>query len=245
MYKAIVFDLYGTLIDLHTDETRPHMWQTLSLFFSYSGAKYHAEELSRRYFERVKEKLDSATHTQYPDVDILDVFRDLYLYKKVTPSDAVVVETAKLFRVLSIDYIKSYPHMHQLLDLIKQKGYRVILLSNAQRAFTLYEMDLMGITPYFDRVFLSSDAGMCKPEPQFFMKMLEDQNLKATECLFIGNDHLTDIAGASSVGMDSLYLHTNCSQAEVPDLNCKGVFNPGHLKDVMHYLEKLDEPSNN
>ena len=49
----------------------------------------------------------------------------------------------------------------------KRKGCRIYLLSNAQAAFTNAEIDLMALRPYFDAIYLSSDAGICKPQPEF------------------------------------------------------------------------------
>ena len=34
-YDNYVFDLYGTLVDIRTDENRKEVWKSLSLFYSY------------------------------------------------------------------------------------------------------------------------------------------------------------------------------------------------------------------
>ena len=49
MYQNIIFDLYGTLVDIKTDESKQTFWEELSLFLSYNGAKYSYYELRNRY----------------------------------------------------------------------------------------------------------------------------------------------------------------------------------------------------
>ena len=46
-YKNYVFDLYGTLVDIHTDEEEKQVWEKLALFYGYYGALYTPEEYSR------------------------------------------------------------------------------------------------------------------------------------------------------------------------------------------------------
>ncbi|MDT8717784.1 HAD hydrolase-like protein [Clostridium sp. 19966] len=45
MYRNFVFDLYGTLINIHTNEEKSIVWKKLSLFYSYNGANYKPNEL--------------------------------------------------------------------------------------------------------------------------------------------------------------------------------------------------------
>ena len=51
MYKNYIFDLYGTLVDINTDENKSELWDKLSLFYSLKGAKYDAKELKNLYSE--------------------------------------------------------------------------------------------------------------------------------------------------------------------------------------------------
>ena len=55
-YQVYVFDLYGTLVDIHTDENDMQVWEKLSLFFGYYNAYYEAEELKNAYGRLVSQK---------------------------------------------------------------------------------------------------------------------------------------------------------------------------------------------
>ena len=38
MYSTYIFDLYGTLVDIHTDESKKILWEKLALFYGFYGA---------------------------------------------------------------------------------------------------------------------------------------------------------------------------------------------------------------
>ena len=211
MYTNYIFDLYGTLIDINTDEESTEFWYKLSLFYSFKGALYTAEELKESYITLVKSHLDNLTDTNYPDFPLEDVFSKLYTNKNIIPSEELIIDTAHFFRTSSIKYIKLYDNVINLLELLKKKGKKIYLLSNAQRIFTLYEMRLLGIEKYFDDILFSADYKVCKPDENFYTTLINKHNLNIKNSIMIGNDYICDIEGASNVGLDSLYLHSNLS----------------------------------
>ncbi len=44
-YQNCIFDLYGTLVDIHTDETSPQLWTRMAEAYRRSGALYRPGEL--------------------------------------------------------------------------------------------------------------------------------------------------------------------------------------------------------
>ena len=49
MYDTCIFDLYGTLVDICTDEKKPELWERLALFYAFYGAEYTPYELHQGY----------------------------------------------------------------------------------------------------------------------------------------------------------------------------------------------------
>ena len=62
-YKVYVFDLYGTLVDIHTDENDMGVWEKLSLFYGYYKAHYKPQELKEAYERLVKDNERSLKST--------------------------------------------------------------------------------------------------------------------------------------------------------------------------------------
>lgn len=211
MYTNYIFDLYGTLVDIHTNEKSKVLWDKLSLFYSFNGAIYTPNELKSAYINAVKRKQNSIINTKYPDFPIEIIFKMLYKDKHISPSDDLINATAKLFRTLSIKYLKLYDGVIELLELLKEKKKKTYLLSNAQRIFTLYEIKILDIEKYFDNIYFSSDYYVCKPDKNFFSKLINDVNIDISSSIMIGNDYISDIYGGQSAGLDTLYINSNLS----------------------------------
>lgn len=223
-YTDLVFDLYGTLVDIHTDET-DNVWEKTALYFGFYGANYTGEELKAAFHAAVAEREVAAgqSYECFPDIPFEQVMTELFRAKGVANNaGALGVNAAQLFRILSIEYIRLYPYVLEALKMLREKGFRLWLLSNAQRVFTEYELRHLGLGEQLDGIYISSDYGFRKPDLRFFRGLLEEQHLDPARCLMIGNDRRTDIAGAAAAGMSTLYMHTNLTpwdQAEAdPEL---------------------------
>ncbi len=215
MYKNYIFDLYGTLIDINTNEWNRDLWDKMAVFYGYSGALYTGEELNRAYTRLVGEEKEKAhkRHKGYSVIDIkLDrVFKKLYEEKGVKATKAQAYNTAAVFRCYSTSYIRLYPGVIDLLDTLKARGRGIYLLSNAQRCFTLNEIKMLGLDKYFDGILISSDEECSKPDVNYFKILFDRYSLSKEDSVMIGNDYISDISGAKSFGIDSLYIHQSIS----------------------------------
>lgn len=56
--RAVVFDLYGTLIRIHTDEENLNrVWKPMTFYYGYHGAKYSSpDQLRRAYRSEVRRR---------------------------------------------------------------------------------------------------------------------------------------------------------------------------------------------
>ncbi len=213
MYRNYVFDFYGTLADIRTDEENPYLWEKMSEIYSALGAFYRPEEL-KADFRDLERREVVRLGTRDAEPDLTKVFAMLYREKKVECDAARARMTAVTFRALSRKFIRAYEGVEDLLGELRRRGRGVYLLSNAQTDFTRPEINMLGLTGYFDGIFISSEQGCKKPSPLFFEKLLTRFGLNPAESIMIGNDESADIAGANHVGMDSLYIHTAISPKE-------------------------------
>lgn len=210
-YTDLIFDLYGTLVDIHTEENDV-VWEKTALYFGYYGASYTGKTL-KTDFESVMTRRESTAGQSYevfPDIPVEQVMAELFRHRGVTENaDMLGFNAAQVFRVASTDYIRVYDGVLEAFDRLRARGYRLWLLSNAQRSFTAHELRLLGLDTRFDGVYISSDFQCRKPDTRFFRALLEKEQLDPARCLMIGNDRETDIAGAKAAGLDTLYMHTN------------------------------------
>lgn len=224
MYDVCIFDFYGTLTDIHTDEEKMEVWEKLCGFYSYYQCFYEPSELKNQYkllikkMSRGKKSIRKDSHEAYPEIRIEDVFKALYEKQGVAADESLIRHTAQFFRILSTDYIRLYDGVPEMLSDVRKSGKKVYLLSNAQRVFTEYEMNELKITPYFDRIYISSDYGYKKPDLRFFHKLIEECRVFPETAIMIGNDGICDIQGAKQAGLHTLYVRSNISPKEdMPD----------------------------
>lgn len=227
-YDTYVFDLYGTLTDIHTEEGLPLVWEKLALFYGFYDAEYTPEELKEAYGNLVHEKQKTLkeeleqenflknqraadAHEASPEIEITEVFSELFRRKGVEADQQLAVYTGQFFRILSTEYVRNYPNTREMLQHLKSHGKRVYLLSNAQRIFTEFEMHTTKIAEYFDGILISSDYRTRKPDPAFFRVLKEKYGVDPAKSLFIGNDSVNDIRGAINAGYHTFYVRSNIS----------------------------------
>ena len=218
-YTDLIFDLYGTLVDIHTEEN-DLVWEKTAIFFGFYGAHYTTAELKTAFRAAMAEREAKAgqSYECFPDIPFELVMAQLFRAKGVEENaDSLGVQAAQLFRISSIEYVKLYPGALDALAKLRKKGYRLWLLSNAQRVFTAFELRHLGLGEQLDAIYISSDFRCRKPDVRFFRALVEEQGLDISKCLMIGNDLHTDIGGAKNAGIDTLYMHTNLTP---PDQRC-------------------------
>ncbi len=210
-YTDLIFDLYGTLVDIHTEEN-DLVWEKTALYFGFYGAHFTGRSLKTAFQGelRRREAVAGQNYECFPDIPFEEVMAVLFRAQGITENaEQLGVNAAQLFRICSIDYVNLYPGVLEALKELRAKGCRLWLLSNAQRIFTEYELRHLGLGEQLDGIYISSDYRCRKPDGRFFRALLEEQKLAPDKCLMIGNDLHTDIAGAKAAGLATLYMHTN------------------------------------
>ena len=241
MYQNCIFDLYGTLIDIRTDESGEKFWSEVAAIYKSYGAEYTAKDIEHQYHRLAKRetRFTRFAHPTYQNIEINleNVFRYLYARKSVKATDEIIRDTAIKFRKASTQLLTLYDDVIDLLESLKKAGKKVYLLSNAQRCFTYPEMCELGIEKYFDGIFISSDQACCKPSKVFFDKLFKEYNLKKSESIMIGNDCISDMLGAHGAGIDGLYIHQEISTPlEGHELICKHKIMDGDVTKIKKYL---------
>jgi len=215
-YTDLIFDLYGTLVDIHTEESDA-VWEKCAIFFGFYGVRITGPGLRDAFHAAMarREAQAGRSYECFPDIPFEEVMTQLLRQGGVTENaDALGIQAAQLFRIQSMEYIRLYPRVLEALEFLRARGCRLWLLSNAQQVFTAYELRHLGLDGAFDGIYLSSDYGCRKPDPRFYRALLTERNLEPAACLMIGNDRQTDIAGAKKLGIATLYMHTALTPAD-------------------------------
>lgn len=206
-----LFDLYGTLIDIRTDENSGAFWKKIS-------AMCNGKPIKERYAELCAAQA-------LPEGGEIDLFT---VMQKITDEFGCAysaAEFAEKFREASIKKLRLFDGAKELLLNLRRAGGKLYLLSNAQACFTRGELEKLDLADKFDGIILSSEIGFKKPSKKFFDIAFEKFGLSPNECVYIGNDLRDDVQGARRAGMRSVYIPTaqsgKYSEKIEPDIRVK------------------------
>lgn len=242
MYDNYIFDLYGTLVDIHTNESKASLWKYMAGYMALQGASYTGPELRKRYRALIgAQRLErhDKCKSQFPglspdeiEVDLSQVFSGLYSEKGITSTPQMLADWALMYRTLSLQHLRLFEGAEALLSELRHLGKRVYLLSNAQRLFTEPELRHLGIYDLFDDVLISSDIGFMKPSPRFYGALLKKHKLAPKASVMVGNDWQADAWGAYNCGLASMYVHT----AQSPEVTGQLPPDCRHLQTISDVL---------
>ena len=133
--------------------------------------------------------------------------RPLFAGDGLPVTEALCLEMSDKF----LDFCSSKPGVvegaHELMDYLKQKGYRMHMASNGFHEVQYKKLAACGLRDYFDTIILSEDAGANKPSKQYFDYALQVSGASRETTLMIGDNLQTDILGALGCGLDAMLFN--------------------------------------
>jgi putative hydrolase of the HAD superfamily len=208
--KGIIFDLYGTLIDIETDESAEEIYRTIARFLTYKEVYVRRGQVRGLYDELLKQEKEKSSE-QYPEISVQAVWEAFLAghgLETRTESHELAVTLAHLYRAISLKRLELYPSVKHVLDEL-QSHYRIGIVSDAQPCWALPEMRALGLGTYFHPVIMSADYGFRKPDPRLFEKALNLMGLASSEVLLVGNDAYRDIHGAGQLHIKTIFFGSN------------------------------------
>jgi putative hydrolase of the HAD superfamily len=202
MYNNYIFDLYGTLIDIRTDEYSKNFFKKYAKWLRSQGFAFEW-----KIFYGLYTSIEHEYRKDADEIQIENVFRDVFAIKGYELSDEQILFLCESFRRISLIYMRLFDDTISCLEGLKKAGKKIYLLSNAQRSFTWQELEMSGLVPYFDGILISSDEGCMKPNPKFYDICCERYGLDKKDCVMIGNELKSDMAGAKAAGIDGFYIN--------------------------------------
>jgi len=97
-----------------------------------------------------------------------------------------------------------YPEVLEVLEALQGKFQLAVVSNFDGRLRVIFEH--LGLTKFFAHVFLSSELGSDKPDPEIFRRALALSDARPNETLHVGNDPERDWEGASAAGLSVFRL---------------------------------------
>lgn len=220
-YKCIFFDLDHTLWDYETNSC-----DTLGeIYSSYRLFDRGVEDIQRfhQQFRAVNTSLWNLYDRGVINSDVIRKER----FKQILAHFSIVDE--KLCEDISLEYLYSCPKKPNLvpraLETLEYLSahYAMTVVTNGFEEIQNVKLSAGNIHQFFDHVVTSQKAGYKKPSREIFEYAMQANEVKSNEVVMIGDNLLTDIAGALNASIDAVFynpariIHT----AEVKhEINC-------------------------
>jgi putative hydrolase of the HAD superfamily len=143
-----------------------------------------------------------------------------------------------LSKEMSVDYLdilpnknNLFPYTIEILDYLKNKDYKMHLITNGFESVQFKKIENSNIAPYFKEVITSEASNSLKPNKEIFEYALQKSNAKLEESIMIGDNQSADIQGAINIGMDSVFVNHINAVPTVP-----ATYTISHLKELENIL---------
>ncbi|MEM0379382.1 MAG: HAD family phosphatase [Candidatus Aenigmatarchaeota archaeon] len=136
----------------------------------------------------------------------------------------------------NIDKIKFNLGSKELLFFLKEKNYKIGIVTSSNRDFTEKVLKNLGLENFFDIIITSDDVKNTKPDPEPYILAVKKLNLLAGECLAI-EDSIYGVISAKSAGLNVIAVLTGVgNKQEFRNLGIYKIFK--NLKEVYKFFEE-------
>jgi putative hydrolase of the HAD superfamily len=130
------------------------------------------------------------------------------------PDDALANQLSEHYFALSPTKKHLITYAIEVLEYLHPR-YPLILVTNGFENMQTTKVESGGIRKYFKELITSERAGHKKPAKEIFDFALQQGNHKNHEAIMIGDNLLTDMAGAINAGIDSVFYNPKRESHEV------------------------------
>src|SRR6266700_4173845 len=224
MTKAIFFDAVGTLFYL-----RKTVGDHYALVAKEVGLTLDAQQLDRAFFTAWKQMPRRGAIDGPRENDDKGWWRELVdlVLDQVAPSLGEM-DRDNFFEIAYEHFAEAgvwepYPEVFDVLEKL-QPRFQLAVISNFDGRLR-FILEHLGISKFFAHIFISSEIGADKPDPEIFRRALKLVELKPNEVLHVGDDPERDWEAASAAGLSTFRLDrpTNSLQDLVTTLTENGL----------------------
>jgi putative hydrolase of the HAD superfamily len=225
-YKDLFFDLDHTLWDFETNskETIQELYNTHRLadlgivdfdgFYSTYSA--HNHRLWDRYTKGFIKQEELRWKRVY--LSLLDF--------KVA-NEPLAKEMSQAYLEILPNKKHLFPYTIEILEYLKQKEYKMHLITNGFESVQFKKIKNSGLADYFIEVITSEASNSLKPQKEIFEYALKNANASVTESIMIGDNESADIQGGINIGMDTVFVNHIQAIPTIP-----ATYTITHLKEL-------------
>jgi putative hydrolase of the HAD superfamily len=229
-YKDLFFDLDHTLWDFETNskETIQELYTTHRLadlgivdfdgFYSTYSAHNH------RLWDRYTKGFIKQEELRWKRV-----YLSLLDFKVANQPLAKQMSQAYLEILPNKKHL--FPYTIEILEYLKQKEYKMHLITNGFESVQYKKIKNSGLQDYFIEVITSEASNSLKPQKEIFEYALKNANASVEKSIMIGDNESADIQGGINIGMDTIFVNHIQVVPTIP-----ATYTITHLKELENIL---------
>ena len=234
MTSFLIFDAYGTLVELDDFYERLQRGLAATGVLLPLELVQHAARKEMQYY--IAHTVFARTENDW--ISLKTKCAGVLTEAIREADDSFDLDTDSVLRILEDALVfRVFPEVISVLEYFKARGVSMGVLSNWD--FSLHRIfQSLQLTEYFSFILPSSQAGVQKPDIQFFNCALElaQQNcsgLQKSQCYYVGDHYDGDVVGARNAGMIPVWLVRNERDLASGDLrDDAGVLRIRDLREV-------------
>jgi putative hydrolase of the HAD superfamily len=245
-YRAVVFDLFDTLVDLHYDRLPRDEHQGRPV--PPTARALHSAVAQRTDIDfatflavasAVDEEFRVTRYAQNLELPTEERFQAMALRFGVDDRDLPGIMTEIHMGAIR-EQTAAPPHHAEILADIGSR-VRIGLCSNFSHSATaLRILDESGLRPHFDSIIISDAVGIRKPHPDIFRAVLDELDVAPDEALHVGDNLRADVDGAASCGIPTVWITRRVRDANRQLSEHSGARPEFVIEDLKEIAELLD-----
>ena len=191
--KAIIFDAYGTLFDVNSAAEKckskiGDKWENFANYWRKTQLEYTwLRSLMGRhkdFWQITEDSLDKSMKAFKIDIGMKNELLDLY-------------------KILS-----PYPEVKETLEKLKEKKYKLAILSNGTPALLNELVKSNDLQNLFDDIFSIEEVKIYKPSSKVYDMPIKKYNMKKEDAAFL-SANTWDVSGGGNYGFTSVWVNRN------------------------------------
>ena len=127
------------------------------------------------------------------------------------------------------------PETHAVLQRLKDTDLKLGIISNFD--YRLYRiLEGLELSPFFDKITISSEAGFAKPAREIFAAALSAMQLDSAEAIHVGDSEHMDVRGAQAAGLHPILIDVGLVGTPILD---DGVARVSSLAEIIEVMQLL------
>lgn len=228
--KSILFDINDTLYDASLQIQNARLNAVRAMI--EAGLPVEVEN-GYRVLDEVVEKYGS----NYPKL-----FDKLLERLGLKWSPRVIAAGVVAYRETNSVYLKPYPDTIPTLLKLRDRGYKLGIISDGIPVKQWQKLIQLGIQHFFQHVVISEEHEYKSVAPELFRVALTELDTKPTEAVFIGNDLETDILSANKAGVTSIRIRRGNARVDEPESpEVKPKYEISKLSELFEILKRVED----